>query len=189
MTKECVNIAYICQVGRKRNSKMNTFNKIRYWIYLIIAWSIHNLEEALTMSKWFGQNETKFPVTKFISVSTIQQTFPIALIIATFMLFLIPILDIYKKWDNRIFGIVLGVCLVNAIQHILTSIIFLNYSPGVITALIINLPLSIFLIKQLFKYNLLKNFSWFHIFVYGAIGFIIAISTIWILTLSIYYAI
>ena len=167
---------------------MNTSNTIRYWIYLVIAWSIHNLEEALTMSKWYVLNEEKIPVTKYIPISTMQQIFPIALIIASLLLFLIPILVILKKWDNRILGIVLGIFLVNAIQHILVTIVFRAYSSGVITALIINLPLSIFMIRQLFKNNLLKNFSWFHIFVYGAIGFIICISAIWILSISIYYA-
>ena len=166
---------------------MNTSNTIRYWIYLIIAWSIHNLEEAFTMSKWYESNETKLPITEYVQISTIQQIIPIALIIATLLLILIPIFAIYKKWDNRFLGIVLGICLVNAIQHILTTIVFWGYSPGVITAFIINLPLSIFMIRQLFKDNLLKNYSWFHIFVYGVIGFITGISAIWVLTISIYY--
>ena len=166
---------------------MNKPNTIRYWIYLVIAWNIHNLEEALTVSKWYESNVTNLPITEYVQISTIQQIFPIALIIATLLLFLIPILAIYKKWDIRLLGIVSGIFLVNAIQHILTTVVFWGYSPGVITAFIINLPLSIFLIRQLFKHNLLKNFSWLHIFVYGAIGFIIAISAVWILTISIYY--
>jgi hypothetical protein len=139
------------------------------------------------MSKWYEANYTKLPITGYIQISTIQQIFPIALIIATLLLFLIPILAIYKKWDNRILGIVLGIFLVNAIQHILTTIVLWGYSPGVITALIINLPLSIFMIRQLFKNNLLKNFSWFHIFIYGTIGFVISISVVWVLTMLIYY--
>jgi hypothetical protein len=159
----------------------------KYWIYLVIAWCIHNLEEALTMSKWLGVNGTQLPYTKFIPVSTLQQGLPISLMIATLLLFLIPILAIYKKWDNRIFGIVLGICLINAIGHILISIVSWGYSPGVITALIINLPLSIFIIRRLFKYNLLKNFSWFHIFAYGAIGLIISVLVVWFLALSLNY--
>ena len=166
---------------------MNKPNTIRYWIYLVIAWSIHNLEEGLTMSKWYESNLNKLPISEYIEISTIQNIFPIALIIVTLLLFLIPILAVCKKWDIRILGIVLGVFLVNAIQHLLTTIAFLGYSPGVITALIINLPLSIFMIRQLFKHNLLKNFSWFHIFIYGIIGFIIAISMVWVLTVGIYY--
>ena len=158
----------------------------RYWIYLILAWSIHNLEEALTMAKWLGSNKTKFPLT-LIPVSTFQRSFSIGLIIVTLVLALIPILAIYKKWDSRILGIGLGIFLVNAIQHILNTIVFWDYSPGIITALIINIPLSIFMIRQLFKHNLLKNFSWFHIFVYGIIGFIISISAVWCLAVSIHY--
>ena len=164
---------------------MNTTNTIRYWIYLVIAWSFHNLEEGLTMSKWYESNASKVPITEYVPLSTIQQIFPIALIIATLLLFLIPILAIYKKWDNRLLGIVLGIFLVNAIQHILTTIVFWAYSPGVITAVIINLPLSVFMIRQLFKNNLLKNFSWLHIFVYGVIGFFIAIAAVWGLTIAI----
>jgi hypothetical protein len=166
---------------------MNTCNTTRCWIYIIIAWSIHNLEEAVTMSKWYAANATRLPIPASIQVSTMQQIFPIALIIATLLLFIIPILAIYKKWDHRILGIVLGIFLVNAVQHILATIIFLGYSPGVITALIINLPLSIFLIRQLFKNKLLKNFSWFHIFIYGIIGFFISIAAVWLLTFSLYY--
>ena len=168
---------------------MNASNTIRYWIWLVIAWSIHNLEEALTMSKWYEFNAAKLPVTTYIEISTIQQIFPIALVLATVLLLIIPILAIYKKWDTRILGIVLGIFLVNAIQHMLTTIFFWGYSPGVITAIIINLPMSVFMIRQLFKQNLLKNFSWLHIFIYGTIGFIIAISAVWILTISLYYVI
>ena len=166
---------------------MNASNTIRYWIWIVIAWSIHNLEEALTLSKWYEFNAAKLPVTAYIEISTIQEIFPIALVLATVLLLIIPILAIYKKWDTRILGIVLGIFLVNAIQHMLTTIVFWGYSPGVITAIIINLPLSVFMIRQLFKQNLLKNFSWLHIFIYGAIGFIIAISAVWILTISILY--
>ena len=159
----------------------------KYWIYLVIAWCIHNLEEALTMSNWLGINETKLPYAKFIPISTMQQSLPIALIIATLLLFLIPILVIYKKWDNRIFGVVLGICLINAIGHILTTIVFEGYSPGVITAIILNLPLSVFIIRRLFKYNLLKNFSWVHIFAYGIIAFIPLISAVWLIALFLNY--
>jgi len=166
---------------------MNISKTAYYWIYLVIAWSIHNLEEFLTMSKWLGLNESWLPVTKFIQVSTLQQSFPIGIIIVTLLLFIIPILAICKNWDNRVLGIVSGIFLVNAIEHILATIIFLDYSPGVITALIINLPLSVFMIRRLFKYNLLKNFSWVHIFAYGIIGFIVSISVIWVLTLSIIF--
>ena len=140
------------------------------------------------MSKWLGINETKLPYTKFIPISTMQQSLPIALIVATLILFIIPILAIYKKWDNRIFGVVLGICLINAVGHILTTIFFGGYSPGVITAIIINLPLSIFIIRWLFKNNLLKNFSWFHIFAYGIIVFIPLISVVWIIALFLNYA-
>ena len=159
----------------------------KYWIYLIIAWCIHNFEEALTMSKWLGINEAKLPYIKFIPLSIMQQSLPIALIFATLLLFLISILVNYKKWDNKIFAIVLGICLVNAIGHVLITIVFGGYSPGVITAIIINLPLSIFIIRQLFKYNLLKNFSWFHIFAYGIIVFIPLISVIWVIALFFNY--
>jgi len=165
------------------------FNTTRYWIYLVVAWNIHNLEEALTMSKWYESIATRFPlaqITEHIQIETIQQLFPIALIIATLLLFVVPVLAVYKKWDNRFLGIVLGIYLVNAIQHILTTIVFRGYSPGVITALLINLPLSVFMIRRLFRYNLLKNFSWVHIFAYGVIGFFIAISVIWILTFFIF---
>jgi hypothetical protein len=119
-------------------------------------------------------------------VATLLHGLPIALIIATLLLIIIPVLAIYKKWDNRIFGVISGICLVNAIGHILTTIVFWGYSPGVFTGLLINLPLSVFIIRQLFKYNLLKNWSWVHIFAYGVIGLIISISIVWVLALTIY---
>lgn len=113
-------------------------------------------------------------------------SFSFAKSIVTMLLIFIPILAIYKKWDNRFFSIVSGIFLVNAVGHIFTTVVLGGYSPGFITALIINFPLSIFIIRQLFKHNLLKNFSWLHIFVYGTIGFIIPLSIIWILALKIY---
>jgi hypothetical protein len=158
---------------------------IYYWIFLVIAWNIHNLEEALTMSEWLGVNAARLPHTQFIPFTTLQQGLPIALIFATVLLLIIPIFAIYRKWDNRILGTVMGMCLINAIGHILTSIVFLGYSPGVITALLINLPLSVFIINRLFKYNLLKNFTWLHIFAFGAIILIISIALVWVVALAI----
>jgi len=157
-----------------------------YWLYLVIAWCIHNLEEGLTMSQWLGANGTQLPPTQFIPLSILQQSMPIALIMATLLLIFIPILVIYKKWDNIVFGIVLGICLINAIGHILTTVVFAGYSPGAVTGVLINLPLSVWIIRQLFKHNLLKNFSWVHIFVYGTIGLILSVSVIWVLALTLH---
>ena len=156
----------------------------KYWLYLVIAWCIHNLEEGLTMSKWLEVNEMRIPPAQFISLSTLQQSLPIALILATLGLIVIPIFAISKKWDNRLFGIVLGICLVNAIGHILTSVAIADYSPGVVTGILLNLPLSLFILKQLFNHNLLKNFTWFHILAYGAIGLILSVSVVWVLAFS-----
>jgi hypothetical protein len=50
-----------------------------YWVYLVIVWSIHNLEEALTMSKWIVNHKDKLPFSFFIPIQTILQTLPIAL--------------------------------------------------------------------------------------------------------------
>ena len=155
----------------------------KYWVYVVIAWCIHNLEEGFTVSKWLEANGTHLMPAQFIPVSTLQQSMPVALILATLLLIAIPILAIYKKWDNRLFGIVLGICLINAVGHVLTSIVFAGYSPGVITGILINLPLSVFIIRRLFKYNLLKNFSWFHILAYGVIGLILSVSVIWVVAI------
>jgi len=137
----------------------------------------------LTMSKWLEANETHLLPAQFIPVSTLQQSMPVALILATLLLIAIPIIAIYKKWDNRLFGIVLGICLINAVGHVLTSIVFAGYSPGVITGILINLPLSVFIIRRLFNHNLLKNFTWFHILAYGVIGLILSVSVIWVLAI------
>jgi len=77
--------------------------------------------------------------------------------------------------------------LINAIGHILTSVVFAGYSPGVVTGILLNLPLSLFILRQLFHHNLLKNFTWFHILAYGAIGLILSVSVVWVLALSLNY--
>ncbi|MEJ7822651.1 MAG: HXXEE domain-containing protein [Chitinophagaceae bacterium] len=157
----------------------------QYWTFLIIAWSIHNLEEALTMPHWIEQHKNILPLTSFITIQTIQQSFPIALILATILPILIGIFSIIKKWDTRIFAIILGIFLVNALQHIALTIIFKQYTPGCITAFLINLPLAVFILKYLFNKSLLKNFSWYHIIILGTIAFVISILLIWIISFSI----
>ncbi len=41
-------------------NKIESESKVKhYWIYFVIVWNIHNLEEAMTMSKWIGSNKDK----------------------------------------------------------------------------------------------------------------------------------
>ncbi|MDR2962502.1 MAG: HXXEE domain-containing protein [Bacteroidales bacterium] len=158
----------------------------KYWLFVAIAWTIHNVEEFLTMPQWIGAHESQLPFNQIIPLANLQQSFPIGLLIVTLLLIIIPLLAIRRKWDNRVLGVVLGIFLVNAVQHIAVSLALRTYSPGVITALLINLPLSIAILRQLFKQKLLKNFSWIHVILLGIIGFFASISVLWVVALAIH---
>lgn len=162
---------------------MNT--SVKHWILLLVAWSIHNLEEALFVKSWLLSHNSNIPLLNKIATDNAIRSFPVALIIVTVLILLFAILAIWKKWDNRFLLILLGIFLINAVQHIVASLYLLSYTPGVITALFLNLPLSIYLIKWHIRNDGQINFGWGKILLCGLLAYVLSMIVIWIIAVSI----
>lgn len=157
-----------------------------YWYVMTGAWCVHNLEEALTMPAWIREYYDVFFTCLPVSEKILIGGFPYAVVIVTVLLVAFGYTAAGRGWDNRILALALGAFALNSIQHVAVSVIVRGYSPGAITALFVNLPLSFYILKKLFRHKLLKNFTWLGVFLYGALALIAAISVVWLLAVGLY---
>ncbi|SUV33068.1 Uncharacterised protein [Bacteroides pyogenes] len=157
-----------------------------YWYVMTGAWCVHNLEEALTMPAWMREHYDIFFACLPVSEKMLIGGFPYAIVIVTALLMIFAYMVAGREWDNRILAVALGAFALNSIQHVAVSVIVRGYSPGVVTALFVNLPLSFYILKRLFRHKLLKNFTWLGVFLYGALALLAALSVVWLLALGLY---
>jgi hypothetical protein len=121
---------------------------------------LHNMEEAPFMEKWSKQ----LPLKAHPIVSTKQ--FVIAVTILTLGGFIVTFLGVEIWPQPNGYLVILGIQMVLAfnalIPHLLSTIRFRLYSPGLVSALLITLPFSFYLFHRALKENLL-NWSQFWI--------------------------
>ncbi len=124
-------------------------------IFLPIAFGIHNAEEVLGMEKWTNE----IPAIIHKPVTTLQ--FGIAVFIFSILGFLVayyPGLFPNEKYYYFVISGFSGMLLLNVfLHHIIATIYLKKYAPGVITAVLINLPLSLILLIQIKSDNLLSG--------------------------------
>lgn len=122
------------------------------WLVPIFL-TIHNLEEAPFMETWYKRLRMKHPLT----ITTRQ--FAIAVTFITIAGFLLTYLGVEYLANQTGYLLILGmqaILLFNAfVPHIATTIRFRMYSPGVITAVLIMLPFSLYLFRRAFEENIL----------------------------------
>ena len=115
---------------------------------------IHNIEEAPFMENWSKRLPLRMPLT----ITTRQ--FVIAVTFLTLAGFAVTYLGVEYLANRTGYLIVLGIqviMLFNAfIPHIGTTLRFRMYSPGVITAILITLPFSFYLLRRAFEENILN---------------------------------
>jgi hypothetical protein len=118
-----------------------------------VFFTLHNLEEAPSMESWSKRLPVKFHPT----VTTRQ--FVAAVTFLTLAGFLLTYISL--RWLPASIGylFILGIqmiLLVNAfIPHLVTTIRFRLYSPGVVTATLITIPFSVFLFQRAFAEQIL----------------------------------
>lgn len=111
-----------------------------------IAFAVHNLEETLGMERWtLSLREWMDPVT--------TRQFAWASGILTLLGFMV----VGSRWwvsSNMYYFIITafaGMLLLNVFfPHVLATLIFKRLAPGVLTAILINLPLSVFILYRVF---------------------------------------
>jgi len=125
---------------------MNDAIAISLKIIFLLGFTLHNIEEAIWLPKW-SKLASKFhkPVA--------SNQFIFAVIIVTMIGYLLTLFDILLG-DNSIFyryiylGFV-GMMGLNVIMpHLAGSIILKKYSPGLVTGLFLNLPISLIIIAR-----------------------------------------
>ncbi|MBI5351205.1 MAG: HXXEE domain-containing protein [Chloroflexi bacterium] len=114
---------------------------------------LHNLEEAPFMEKW----SKRLPIKVHPIVSTKQ--FVIAVTFLTLSGFILTFLGV-EVWSQQSgYLLVLGIQMIltfNAfVPHLVSTIRFRLYSPGVVSALLITLPFSFYLFRRALTDNLL----------------------------------
>lgn len=115
-------------------------------IIFLLGFTLHNMEEAIWLPEW-SKYAKKFhePVER--------NQFVFAVIVVTIIGFLITIIEILDNNQGSIWSYVylgfIGMMGLNAIfPHLIATILLKRYAPGLITALLLNLPLSIIIITK-----------------------------------------
>ncbi|MEM8534838.1 MAG: HXXEE domain-containing protein [Chloroflexota bacterium] len=120
------------------------------WFIPILV-TIHNLEESLLMRVALSKLVIRIPEQfhGFIPIITYQQ-FLIAVLVVT----ILPSLLMLIYWRYRIgilLLILLGfqmVMLINVLSHVAIALLLNSYFSGLITALVLNLPFSVYLFNR-----------------------------------------
>jgi hypothetical protein len=133
---------------------LNTLSFDRLLWFVPIFFALHNLEEALFMESW----SKRLPLKIHPTVSTRQ--FIIAVTFITIAGFLLTFFGVEYLANQTGCLMVLGIQIIlffNAfIPHIASTILFRMYSPGVITAVLIILPFSVYLFRRAINENILS---------------------------------
>ncbi len=119
-------------------------------IFFCMAITLHNMEEAIWLPRW-SQHSSQFqkPVT--------PGEFHFAVLIVTVLAYLSAFSYLYRPESNLtkwIFIGFLGSMIVNAIfPHLIATVLMKKYAPGLLTSLLLNMPINSFVIYQMFAQN------------------------------------
>lgn len=115
-------------------------------LIFLLGFTIHNIEESIWLPEW-SKHAKKFhePVER--------NQFIFAVIIVTIIGYLVTVAEIIDNTPGSIFTYIylgfIGMMGLNTIlPHLAATILLKKYAPGLITALLLNLPLSIIIIAR-----------------------------------------
>jgi hypothetical protein len=121
---------------------------------LPFAFMVHNAEEAVTMKYWM----VKSPLIEQYPVSV--QQFMIAAVLFTLLGFIVVFnKGIYKteKQYLVVTAVFSGMLLLNVFfPHLVGAMTYRSYMPGLLTALAINFPLTVYILRTLRKHLFLN---------------------------------
>src|SRR3989304_1480925 len=141
-----------------------TFKQVLWCIPFVLT--LHNIEEALTVRRWVAQNlpliEGNLPFNITLQFTPMQLM--VSLGVATVVPFIVTMLCIGGENKSKklfILFLLQGIIFLNVfIPHIVVSLRMRQYNPGVITAVFLNLPFSLYLFRRAYreKYLALREF-------------------------------
>ena len=125
----------------------------KYITILPFAFAIHNIEEALSIDKIHSFEIDVFPYN--------QAQFTVAVTLFTIFGFILVFgKRLYKNTSSYWYVIVgfAGMLFLNAVvSHIIPSIYFMDYMPGIVSAILLTLPLSCCILWKTYRFHLLSN--------------------------------
>ncbi len=127
------------------------------WIFFPIAITLHNIEEAIWLPKW-SQRAKGFhgpvePNEFFFAVLLVT-------ILAYLSTFLAVVFPSVWLWKQIFFGF-LGTMILNTfVPHILATIILRRYSPGLLSGLLLLIPINSTILYQAITNG---NIQWFEL--------------------------
>lgn len=108
--------------------------------------TIHNGEEALTMPAFIEKRNAAVS-GGFIPPIAYRQ-FLLALLIITVIPYVIALVWLNRRWAAYLLVGLQVVMLINVFAHTLLAIFWGGYTPGLVTAFLINLPFSLYLLRR-----------------------------------------
>lgn len=122
-----------------------------------LAFVVHDLEEILTMERFVQKNRERFPkpLRGFAAITTLQFTIGVTILFALILLALF--LATRPQRDMTLFTICLAIFLLHVITHVALSFFFRSYTPGLVTAVLVVLPYSLYAFHRLFTDGLLST--------------------------------
>lgn len=116
---------------------------------LPIVFGLHNLEEAFSMEKW----SILHPNILQSRVHTLQ--FVIAVLLFSVLGFIVVYCNSFFKSKTQHFNFIIaftGMLFLNGLTHLFMAVYLKAYVPGLLTALIFNLPITIFILYGTIQY-------------------------------------
>jgi hypothetical protein len=125
--------------------------KTLLWLVPVVI-TIHNLEEAIFMPAFLQTRNSSIPsfLRELLPPLTYAQ-FLAPLILVTAIPYLIAGLTKLDRDGSPGINLLLGVqvvMLINVLAHTAMAVVMWGYAPGLITALLINLPFSLYLLHR-----------------------------------------
>lgn len=133
----------------------------RYLLWLVpLLLTLHNLEEAVFMKGFLGRFAARVPILPAVTYGQ----FLLALGLVTLAPWAFAASGPLER-RSRAFLLVLGtqmVVLVNVVAHLATALWVRGYAPGLVTALLVNLPFSVFLFRHALRgsWVKLRDLAW-----------------------------
>ncbi|MGE7941402.1 HXXEE domain-containing protein [Lysinibacillus xylanilyticus] len=122
-------------------------------VFFCLAITLHNIEEAIWLPQW-SQHGSKFQKT------VTPNEFHFAVFVITALAYLSAFFFIFLPQSNFakwFFVGFLGAMIINAIfPHLLTTIVMKKYAPGLVTALLLNIPINSLIIHRMFETYLIE---------------------------------
>lgn len=121
-------------------------------VFFCLAITLHNLEEALWLPKW-SQQSSRFQ--KPVSAGE----FHFAVFVITILAYLSAFSYLYLPESNTakwLFIGFLGSMIINAVfPHLIATVLMKKYAPGLLTGVLLNIPINSIIIYQMFSENLI----------------------------------